>query len=344
MVLIEDNCTEDLDQLALDHYQALIRPRINNGSYHSTQSLIGRIEHQLSISPFPLKKQVDFWKYLLANHHHKLQRIICGRPEELAQLIDEIDALFGNSLFSRNRNYHLAYLTPFGNLVKTVFNYNNYRSGNLAIQNSVKLNVNYCPYCNLQETQIITTTSGLTGNEHSLALHQLDHFYPQSRHPYLGVSFFNLIPGCAPCNATLKGEKDFNISTHFNPFNKSFNDFFRFRMSRIVYNKQEDVEIFIESKQPHGLSQIRDFVLISRYNHSTTQQMIFNMMESYKNRSPAIQRSIAAQIKGLVGSLATSNNMLLKSQGVPLESTKINDHPRGKLKRDICIQLRLIQE
>ncbi len=55
-----------------------------------------------------------------------------------------------------------------------------------------QLCVRVCPYCN----RIYTTT--LYGKKRIRP--DFDHFYPQSRYPYLAVSLFNLIPSCNICN------------------------------------------------------------------------------------------------------------------------------------------------
>nr|WP_288934776.1 hypothetical protein [uncultured Allomuricauda sp.] len=342
MIRIEDNCPEDLDQLALDHYLELIQPQNADGSYHRTQSLIGRISDQLSKTQIPNKGERDFWEYLLANHHHKLERIIRGRPPELQEIINEIDHLYGNSLMTTNQDYNTARLTPFGATVKKVFNYGNYRDSVTSVNNSTRLNVNYCPYCNMAVSQTVIRTNALTEEQRISALYQLDHFYPQSRHPYLAVSFFNLIPGCAPCNSVLKGEKDFNVTTHFNPFDKSFDDYFSFTLSSVVYSNHRQVSISLEGKTPHDRHQIEDFELTQRYNDLLVKENIFNIITANRRRSPAIRKSYLTQIRGLFGSLSTSKEDLLKSQGVPLESHRINDFQFGKLKRDVCIQLGLL--
>lgn len=81
-----------------------------------------------------------------------------------------------------------------------------------------KLNINCCPYCNAQYTFTIT------GIGHTkLVRPQLDHFLPKSQHPFLALSFYNLIPCCSNCNSSLKGGATISHETHFSPYanNKS---------------------------------------------------------------------------------------------------------------------------
>jgi len=343
MVRIDDNTGEDLDALAQGHYDALIDPINADGSYHSTQSLIGRIQAQRELdNQIPDPSRVQFWDYFLDNNFANLRSVVISRPSGLQNLINEIDLQFGVAFLSINNSYLSASLTEFGVIVKRVFNYENYRNTYLPASYFVSYNINYCTYCNKDEVQNIEKIDQASGFILRDRLYQLDHFYPRSRYPYLSLSFFNLIPGCANCNATLKGERDFKIDTHFNPFDKSFDDFFSFTCSTIIPNEIADISFTISNKQPFPTNTIEDFRILDRYNQGVAPELIFEMINLLKNRSKKVQRSILSQLKGLSGSVEHSNNELLKSQGVPLEAKDINKRHYGKLKRDVAIQLKLI--
>jgi hypothetical protein len=341
MILIDSHCHIDLDALAKTHFQELISPQNLDGSYHDTQSLIGRINSQLK-ADILIPVRIKFWNYFLINHHRNLDRITSGRPEILAAIILEIENLVGHNILSNNLSYHQASLTSFGQIVKSVFGYENYRDNGSARKNVKQFNLNYCPYCNKQELESIQRTDRLSGNTRIAALYQLDHFYPRARFPYLAVSFFNLIPGCSPCNAQLKQDKHFNIITHVNPFHKSFNDYFKFKLSKVVVSSLNEVELEIENNRPHSANSIIDFELLQRYNHLNTKKRVFDQLDALKNRSEAVRKSYRSQIIGLFGKADITNEALLKSQGVPITENEISNYAMGKMKRDICIQLKLI--
>ncbi|WP_370391075.1 hypothetical protein [uncultured Winogradskyella sp.] len=342
MILIDSHCNINLDNLAKSHFQELKNPQNNDGSYHATQSLIGRITQQLQ-KDLLIPSRVKFWDFFLKNHYHNLERVITGRPDELSLVISEIEVLIGHNLLSNHIDYNRATLTSFGHIVKSIFGYENYRDNGNAKTNFAKLNLNYCPYCNKQPLEQIKKTDNLTGASRILALHQLDHFYPRARYPYLAVSFFNLIPGCSPCNTDLKLEKDFNIVSHINPFHKSFNDYFRFRLSKVVVNTFNEVELEIDNKKPHSDNSIVDFELLQRYNHENTKKRIFDQLVALKNRSEGVRKSYKSQFIGLFGQADISNVNLLKSQGVPITVNQISNYEMGKMKRDVCLQLGLLK-
>ncbi|GAA0721449.1 hypothetical protein GCM10009430_22730 [Aquimarina litoralis] len=342
MILIDSHCNIDLDALAKTHFQELINPQNQDGSYHATQSLIGRISSQMKVDIL-VPVRIKFWNYFLINHYRNLDRITSGRPEILAEVIIEIENLVGHNILSNNLNYNQASLTSFGKIVKSVFGYEIYRDNGSARENVEQFNLNYCPYCNKQELESIQRTDNLSGNTRITALYQLDHFYPRARFPYLAVSFFNLIPGCSPCNAQLKLDKDFNIFTHVNPFHKSFDDYFKFKLSKVVVSSLNEVELEIENKSPHSDNSIIDFQLLQRYNNQNTKKRILDQLYALKNRSEAVRKSYMSQITGLFRKADIPNEVLLKSQGVPTKKDEISNYPMGKMKRDICIQLDLLK-
>lgn len=339
MILIDKSTEVDLDGLAKEHYYNLSQPQNLDGSYHASQSLIGRIQTQL-LKDITFPKKVLFWEYFLENHYSNLERVIIGRPDELNKVINEIEELVGDSLLSENVNYNTANLTRFGTIVKKVFNYETYRSTENPSIYFKAYEINFCPYCNKEEVMNLETLNGVEGEEEINKLYQLDHFYPRVRYPYLSLSFFNLIPGCYNCNAVLKKEKDFNIDTHFNPFHKSFNEFFVFNIDVTVPIAKSEIKV--NSVIPHSDMVIRDFKILERYNQGTTQEDIFKMIKLFKYNSTKIQKSKLTQLIGLCSSLLISKQNLLDSQGIPIDNKDINKKRLGKLKRDVSKQIGII--
>lgn len=342
MIKIDDHTQVDLDALAQQHYQNLIGPLLADGiNYHATSSLIQRIRNRKIIdAAIPDANRVAFWDFFLDNNFTNLARVITSRPDVLKTIITEINNLCGVGFLSNQIDYNQASLTAFGTIVKDVFNYELYRKKPECRENCSKFNLTYCPYCNEQVIQVITETKGLTGAVKRLALLQLDHFYPQSRHPYLGVSFFNLIPGCSPCNAQLKLEKEFDIDTHFNPFDKRFDEHFKFELSSIVLNSENDVEIIFSNRLSYPPNAVVDFRIITRYNNAH-KKIIFKMYKNFKNRGSKIRQSLIHQFAGLFPSYDATTRLMLENYNIPINRNEINSIHLGKLKRDIASQFGL---
>lgn len=68
-----------------------------------------------------------------------------------------------------------------------------------------------CPYCNLDRISHFPISDGTTYRP------DLDHFMPRAKHPWFGMSFFNLIPCCSICNSRIKKGKDFHPDTYSMP-------------------------------------------------------------------------------------------------------------------------------
>lgn len=61
-----------------------------------------------------------------------------------------------------------------------------------------KTQIRVCPYCGLTIIKPSNRTK-----------HQIDHFFPKGKYPFLGLSYYNLIPSCDKCNESPnKGQKD----------------------------------------------------------------------------------------------------------------------------------------
>jgi len=238
-----------------------------------------------------------------------------------------------SNFFSTDIDYNNAKLTEFGNIVKDVFNYRLYRNKQECRENCFQFNLSYCPYCNEQ------VTHGLTGQAERRALLQLDHFYPQSRHPYFSVSFFNMIPGCSQCNAQLKLDKRFDTTSHFNPFEKRLDDYFKFQLDSILLSNETDVDISYVNKSPYPDDALVDFRITLRYENIAHKRVIFKLFQAFKNHSPKINRSISQQIIGLFTINESKTKILLDRHNVPLNRNEINHVQLGKLKRDIANQI-----
>lgn len=74
------------------------------------------------------------------------------------------------------------------------------------------LGINSCVYCNAQLSVVLDLDLYKIGPKKGQvrkrkALFELDHFFAKSKYPFLGISFFNLLPCCANCNKA-KGKED----------------------------------------------------------------------------------------------------------------------------------------
>jgi hypothetical protein len=341
MEIIRDNKPNNLRSLADAHFNNLNPKKLDN-TYHK-YSLVERIRDRKIIDAAAGNLQhVAFWDFLLNNNEEKLKALLVSRPAGLKTLISEIDGIFTTALFSNQISYTDSALTPFGNIVKDVFNYTEYRKKRYCIEYFATFGLDFCPYCNMTDVYIAEITAGMGQQAEETAFHQLDHFYPQSRHPYLSLSFFNLVPSINYCNVQCKGEIGFDIDTHFNPFEKSLDDFFQFALTSAVIMKPSDVRLRVTNKKPYVPNAINDFQIISRYEIASVQKEIFNGYSAIRKRSPKTRKSLVKQFQSLFLNEQVILSDLLNAHSVPETHQDINRNRLGKLKRDICVELGVI--
>lgn len=131
-----------------------------------------------------------------------------------------------------------------------------------------KLEIRACPYCNLNYIDAVIGT-----DEKTKVRHHFDHFYPISRYPFLGLSFFNLIPSCYECNSGLKGEQTHENLPH--PYIDDFSDTKIFKITvsgegelSDYFKDLESFDIEIETEQNKKIEQINTtFALQDRYKY-----------------------------------------------------------------------------
>lgn len=170
------------------------------------------------LSILPVYKRLLDYLNVKANR----RRLICGRP---SQLINEeqriVTKIFGDeSTYLKNAN-----------LCALIFDYDAFTKKDTdqfnAFDLATMLAVNTCPYCNRQYTFTVVDGSEITRPE-------FDHFYHQSDHPILSLSFYNLIPSCHICNSTLKGDK---IRDLMHPYFEGFCNAVKFSFKFVQVNK-----------------------------------------------------------------------------------------------------------
>ena len=87
------------------------------------------------------------------------------------------------------------------------------------------LGVRYCPYCNAETIYSIEFEKK---SAIKTARSALDHYFPQSRYPFLAMSLCNLVPSCTRCNTNIKRDRELDYTIHLNPYSDSLHDAVKF--------------------------------------------------------------------------------------------------------------------
>ena len=232
-------------QLSKDYFDRL-NPKCKDGSYHSTNSIYGRIDGFLQ------NVELSEFHPFLMHIRNNLELTITGNPEEIINFSMEM-------YDSKVTNYNLYKDKPVGKatfhslLTSQIFNYKSLRESPVIYWLLHELDIRACVYCNMHPI-VASKKPGFK----KLICH-FDHFFAKSVYPWLSYSFFNLIPSCQTCNSMLKGSIEFTLENHLHPYLDSFDDYLKFRTKTKSINffnyDSHDVDIELIEKDQSGINE-----------------------------------------------------------------------------------------
>jgi len=138
------------------------------------------------------------------NLEKKLKEILNANTKKLRDIIDSFEPQMSDNLKKVIYNVFVSNI------------YSTKKFDGLKFVNDIGLQT--CPYCNRAYIQSVS--------RRWVVRPQIDHFFPKDKYPYLGVSFYNLIPSCSVCNGTtVKGNNDSYKDKLVSPYEMKNDDF-----------------------------------------------------------------------------------------------------------------------
>lgn len=251
-----------------------------------------------------------------------LKKIITASPEE----IDKIISIFINfdadvKLKSNNLNQLLTAIfinTEYPKMDNTMF--------------LKRLEIDTCPYCNRNYIYSLSKSSKIKP--------ELDHFYPKSKYPFLGLSFYNLIPSCQTCNGYgAKHEFDPFIEGLKSPYLINDNDFlFTYLLKRLDYlsplEGNSSVSIKLKKKVA-GNNRILKLTKLYNKHGDHILELIIKAKLNYSDD----YREYLSSYNGLTFTDTEIDRLLI---GNYTSLSELHKRPFSKLYRDIALELGLI--
>lgn len=246
-------------------------------------------------------------------NNNLLKSLICKTPEDLMLYVQSQNAM--NSSFIDEANSDNIILR------------------NIFITHGYEKKLDTCSYCN--RNYIYTT------KKNKEVKPEIDHFFPKSKYPILGLSYFNLIPSCKPCNGFgAKEEKDPFVFNLINPYSLKDDDFvFTHKIKNIAIvnplTGKSDVEIgFANFKQGHlDVFNLKELYEL-HFDH--VLELIIKRNIKYSTKYRAYLNSY----KGLKLSKAEIDRMILGNYSLETDQHK---RPLSKMYQDIGKELGLIK-
>lgn len=199
----ESGCVRGLFQILLDHDKS------NDDSF-------------LTSSPEKLWSLIKDYRHYVEVHRWRKDR---SPYKECFELLEKI---YSYKRFSRDKKALI--FDSKKNMLKTVcieeVKEARYKGEVWSSLSFIKsLNIKYCPYCNAETVYSIQFDGDDVVKS---ARSALDHYFPQSEYPFLGISLCNLVPSCTRCNTDIKRDREMDFELHLNPYSECFHDAVRF--------------------------------------------------------------------------------------------------------------------
>lgn len=289
-----------------------------------------RLKYNEKLLPVQLKK------YILENLHD----ILAGTPDVLLEKNNEFYTLMGirKNKYIKERNQEL----------KKIFSYELFSEKKKkqydAYDLAGNLNINTCTYCNRLYT--ITVVKGVSAGEH-ITRPQFDHYFSKSEYPLLALSFYNLIPSCAVCNSTLKGDQNFSMDTHIHPYVDDCINNFRFSFTpdntSSLKGRGKNLQVTIETDSD------KDKKLVEKI-HRTFD--VFKIIDTYNGHTDEVRDLILLkevmsekylEILKKTYKLTISDDELYRlAFGAYQDESEFHKRPFSKLKKDLLKELGII--
>jgi len=251
---------------------------------------------------------------------YSLETILTAPPLKLKEIAHWFDGLT-NTQKERYTNIAQAYT-----------NFETKKQEYNAYDLAKNLNINVCPYCNINPTYTIILENG-----EEIIRPEFDHFYCQSDYPILALSFFNLIPSCHTCNANLKRNKTLTL----HPYKDDFDLLAHFKLNIhevSFYHSTKGFEITLQTDDEDAKKWIKLFKLQDRYNKHKDTVLELIQKQHFYNES-----YIDELYKGYEGTFFKKREDVIRhiSCGY-VKRDEIHKRPLSKLIKDISEELGLL--
>jgi len=274
---------------------------------------------------------------------YSLEEVITAEPEKLEEIARWFSPKWvttrvtptglavcrGNPLWLPKKSDYTFMIRKYNNFTTKKKEYDSY---DLAR----KLNVNVCPYCNINATYTVITKNGK-----KITRPEFDHFYDKNTYPILALSFYNLIPSCHICNSTLKGTEKFAIDSHIHPYSASFDKVAKFRLKiedSKFYHSLDGFSIKLETEDNRARNSIKSFELDELYqNH---KDIVLELIQKEAIYNESYLDELLTQYEGTL--FKNREDLLRLITCGYITDDEISKRPLSKLTKDISQELGLI--
>lgn len=214
--------------------------------------------------------------------------LITGRPAKLRSIISQIsqikDDVFSNEN-NLNRIFYNIFIISTYDGTKQVKYIKIPRFDKIDFVRNIGLIT--CPYCN---RAYINTVDKNDANQTTIKP-QIDHFFPKSIYPFLGMSYYNLIPSCTLCNGFDNKSSKSPIKYNADPEN-----------SILIENPYEiDLSKFLYSfeRENNNYFDVNSFKVVLNFpvGFEENYEDFFGLSTLYKGHNDHVQELVVKKLK-----------------------------------------------
>ncbi len=308
---------EHLEKHAQEHYEAIKNYFENTRTRYSIEN-------------------IDAWIKNCFGHKWDFKRIILAKPNDL-ELLSKI---FKFKCCNDFKSFHGYYKNLNKYSEVTYFHIiDNKKKPYNAYQLLENLKVFVCPYCNRNTIYNVQSTQKRTS--------ELDHYYPQSKYPFLALSCYNLVPSCKVCN---KIKLDNDDKEYINPYDNRFdmNKNMKFSLEiedstfyhsingfSIQYKYDEKIS---DDERNRIKNNLDDFELKDLYqNH---KDIVLELIQKQAIYNESYMDELLTQYEGTL--FKNREDLQRLVSGGYISDEEIGKRPLSKLIKDISIELGLV--
>ena len=239
----------------------------------------------------------------------------------LENLPSKLRIILKKLLSMKSGNYKLTNVDKalFPNWVNDFSNLFNYNQMAKKFGNEMtdSLHINFCPYCNQENTETITAQAARSRPD-------LDHFHPKSKFPFFALTLSNLIPSGQRCNQTYKKSKIMLNKVHPYLDGVGSDALFNFNFSFHNGYDKENLNVTVNELGHPIDNNIEFFKIENVYNQDVPKEWFMAFHERYEYRR-CVDREIFDDI------LDNPNSIRMELAFDVLKSPKIADSQKFKI-------------